>query len=69
MAKEYKVLKITELTKLTDTGGVERFYRHQVKTKGGTIISIDISEADFTPDKAAPLLEKKATEADKVLAL
>jgi hypothetical protein len=67
--KAYKVLKIDEMTKLSDIGGVEKFYRHQIKTKGGIVLTVDISEKDFTAEKAAPILEKKATEADKILAL
>lgn len=69
MQKPYKVLKIDELTRVSDVGGIEKFYRHQIKTKGGIILTVDISERDFTAEKAAPILEKKATEADKILAL
>ena len=69
MAKEYKVLSIDELTRLSDTGGVERYYRHRIKTQGGVVLTVDIDEKDFTADKAAPILLKKAQEADKVLGL
>ncbi|GAI75331.1 unnamed protein product, partial [marine sediment metagenome] len=47
----------------------ERFYRHQIKTKGGVVLTVDIDEKDFTAEKAAPILLKKATEADKIKAL
>lgn len=67
--KSYKVLKIDELSKVGDMGAIERYYRHTIKTRGGTILTIDISERDFTADKAAPILEKKAIEADKILTL
>ena len=67
--KPYKVLKIDEMTRLSDTGGVEKYYRHQIKTRGGTVLSVDISESDFTAEKAAPILEKRAVEADKILTL
>jgi len=67
--KAYKVLRIDELTRLTDIGGVERYYRHQIKTKGGVVLTVDIDEKDFTAAKAAPILEKRAVEADKILAL
>jgi len=69
MAEAYKVLKIDELTRVGDTGGIEHYYRHQIKTRGGIILSIDVPEKDFTAAKAAPILEKRATEADKILAL
>ena len=35
MAAEYKVLKIDELTRVSDAGGIEHYYRHTIKTKGG----------------------------------
>ncbi len=69
MDKEYKVLKIDEMTRMAEVGGIEKFYRHQIKTKGGVILTVDVSEKDFTAEKAAPILLKKATEADKILAL
>jgi len=69
MANDYKVLKITELIRPSDTEGVERYYRHSIKTRGGTVLNVDISEKDFTADKAAPILAKRAVEADKILAL
>ncbi len=69
MAKEYKVLSIVELTRLSDTSGIERYYRHRIKTKGGVVLTVDVSEADFTAEKAAPLLLEKAQAADRILAL
>lgn len=69
MPVDYKVLKIDEMTRIGELGGVERFYRHQVKTKGGVVLTVDIDEKDFTAEKAAPILLKKAQEADKILAL
>ena len=69
MEKAYKVLKIDEMTRLAETGGVEKYYRHQIKTRGKVILTVDVSEQDFTAEKAAPILEKHAAEADKILAL
>ena len=69
MERAYKVLKIDELVRPSDTDGVERYYRHTIKTRGGTRLTVDINEKDFTEDKAAPILEKRATEADKILSL
>ena len=69
MATEYKVLKIDELTRVGDTGGIEHYYRHQIKTHGGVVLTVNISEADFTAEKAAPILLAKAKEADKILKL
>jgi len=67
MGIEYKVLKIDELTRVGDLHGIEKYYRHQIKTKGGVILSVNIDEADFTPEKASPILSKKAQEADAIL--
>lgn len=69
MAAEYKVLKIDEMTRMAEAGGVEHYYRHQIKTRGGVILTVDIDEKDFTPEKAAPILLAAATKADKILAL
>ncbi len=69
MAAEYKVMKIDELTRLSEMGGVERYYRHTIKTKGGIVLTVDISEKDFTDKLAAPILAKRAENADKILAL
>lgn len=69
MAKEYRVLKIDELVKPSDRGGVERYYRHTIKTAGGTVLKVDVGAGDFTADKAAPILQAAAVEADKILKL
>jgi len=69
MATEYKVLKIDELTRVSETRGIEKYYRHQIKTKGGVILTVDIDEPDFTEEKAAPILLAKAKNADKIKSL
>ncbi len=69
MAEGYKVLSIDELTRLSDTGGIERYYRHKIKSTGGVVLTVDISQKDFTDKLAAPILLKAAQNADKILAL
>lgn len=69
MDKEYKVLKIDELVRPGEVSGVERYYRHTIKTKGGVILTVDIDEKDFTPEKAAPILLAAANKADAILKL
>jgi len=69
MAAEYKVLKIDEMIRPGEIAGIEKFYRHTIKTKGKIVLTVDIDEKDFTPEKAAPILQKAAVEADKILAL
>ena len=65
----FKVLKIDEMTRLAESGGIEKYYRHQIKTRGGIVLTVDIDSRDFTAEKAAPLLARKAAEADAILAL
>ena len=67
--KAYKVLSIDELVRVSDTGGVERYYRHRIKTAKGVVISVDVDAKDFTAEKAAPILAARAAEADKIMAL
>lgn len=67
--KSFKVLKIDEMVRMKPEGGIEKFYRHQIKTRGGTVLTVDIDEEDFTPEKAEPILARKATEADKIKSL
>lgn len=69
MGTEYKVLTIDEMVRPGEVTGIEKFYRHRIKTKGKVILTVDIDEADFTPEKAAPILLAAATKADKILAL
>jgi hypothetical protein len=67
--KDYKVLKIDEMIRPGEISGVERYYRHTVKTKGGIVLTVDIDKKDFSATKAAPILLKAAQEADKILTL
>ena len=67
MQNEYKVLKIDELSRVSDLHGIEKYYRHTIKSKGGTVLTVDIDEKDFIAEKATPILTKKAQEADAIL--
>ena len=67
--KAYRVLNINEMTRVAEAGGVEKYFRHQIRTKSGTILTVDIGEENFTAEKAAPILAEKAVEADKIKAL
>lgn len=69
MATTYKVIKIDELTRVGDDRTLEHYYRHTIKTKGGVVLTVDIAQKDFTPEKADPILTKAADNADKILAL
>lgn len=69
MAAEYKVLKIDEMTRVDEVRGIVHTYRHTLRTKGGVVLTVEIDEKDFNAEKAAPILAKKAAEADKILSL
>jgi len=58
-----------EMVRPSDTRGVETFYRHTIKTRGGVVLNVDIDKEDFTPERAAPHLTEAAKNADKILAL
>lgn len=64
--KAYTVLKIDELMRVGDMGTLEKYYRSTIKTKGGTVLTIDISEKNFTAALAIPILTAHAQEADKI---
>lgn len=67
--KEYKVLRIDQLSRMSETRGIEQYYRVQIKTRGGVILDVDLDSKDFTEDKAKAILTKQAQNADKILGL
>ncbi len=69
MDRDYKVLKIREMMRPGEGEGVEKFYRHTIKTRGGTVLNIEVAEADFTEERVKGILKDKANEADKILKL
>lgn len=69
MAKDYDVLAIDQLTRVSDIKGIEPFYRVKIKTKGGVILTVDVDEKDYTEEKAALILAKAAQNTDKIKAL
>ena len=69
MAREFEVLKIDELVRPSDRGGIEKYYRHTIRTRGGTVLTMDIGEGDMAKDKVSAALVKRATEFDAIKAL
>ncbi len=67
--KAYRVLKIDELVRQADAGGIERYYLYTIRTRSGVTLTVDGSEADFKADKMGPVLAERATEADKIMSL
>ena len=69
MSKEYEVIKSDQLTRVSDTRGLENYYRVQIRTGAGVVLSVDIDEDDWTPAKAGPILLARAKNADEILKL
>lgn len=69
MAKEYEILWIDQLTRAADRGGIERYARVKFRTQKGILWTIEIDDPDLTPEKAGPIVEKKAKELDAVMNL
>ncbi len=67
MAKAYEVISIDQLSRVSDTRGIEPFYRHRIRTKERTVLSVDIDQEDFTPGKTDKILTEAATNADTIL--
>jgi hypothetical protein len=66
MGKNYTVSRISPITKIGPTGDLEHYQRIDSITAGGTRFTIDVRDADATPDKVAPILEKRAGELDAI---
>jgi hypothetical protein len=69
MAKEYTVKRIRELTRLTETGDLEKFYRIEAVTTKGTQFSVDIPESQSRPDAVQTVLAARAKELDAIKGL
>lgn len=67
--KPYRVLRIDELVRQAEAGGIERYYRFTIRTRAGITLSVDGSESDFKADTMGPALLAKAAEADKIMSL
>lgn len=69
MTKPFEVVTTDEMTRTARTGGLERFYRLKILTKGGAVQTVDVDGEDYYPEKIQPILTKVAENADKILAL
>jgi len=69
MAAEYKVIDAVEMTGIDDASGLYKFRRYTLRTKGGSVIKVDLRESHWTPEKAADVFLKAATTEDKIRAL
>jgi len=69
MGNKYEVIQADQLTRVNDTRGLENYYRVKIRTEGGTVLSVDIDEKDWTPEKSGPILLAAAENADAILKL
>lgn len=65
----FEVLLIQELQRTSKLQGLEKYYRHRIETRGGTVMTVDIGENDFTPEKVKVILTERAENADRILKL
>lgn len=66
MGKNYTVQRISPITKIGPTGDLEHYQRIDGLTAGGTRFTIDVRDVDATPERVAPILEKRAHELDAI---
>lgn len=69
MAAEYKVIKSVERTGIDEAEGIYRYRVYTLRTKGGSVITVNLMEKDWSPEKAAPIFLEAATREDKIRAL
>jgi hypothetical protein len=69
MATEYKVTNSIEMTGISNEGKIYKFRRYTLRTKSGSVITVELDEKDWTAEKAGAIFLKAATEEDKIRAL
>lgn len=69
MAELFHDVDIVERTEITREGRVEKVYRASAYTASGVFFRIDIPEKDFTKEKVAQALSKKAQQIEAIKAL
>lgn len=69
MAELYHSVDIIERTEITREGRAQKVYRVSAYTKSGVYFRIDLPEEDFTKEKVAKALAKKAQQIEEIKAL
>jgi len=69
MATEYTVRDIKERSRLAADGSIEKIYHIEAVSAGGIYFTLDLTEAQTEPKRAAELLKAKAQQFDRVKAL
>jgi hypothetical protein len=66
MAAEYVVKNISERARLAGDGSIEKLYKVEAVTAGGTHFSLELTEAQTDPKQAAVILKAKAKQLDAI---
>jgi len=69
MSKDYTVKQITERAHLAPDGTIQKIYRIEATTAGGTFFTVDLTEEQTDPKRAAEILTAKAVQLDRVKGL
>lgn len=69
MAELFHDVDIVERTEITKEGRVEKVYRVSAYTASGVFFRIDLPEKDFTKEKVAKALSKKAQQMEDIKSL
>jgi hypothetical protein len=57
------------MTGISNEGKIYKFRRYTLRTKSGSVITVELDEKDWTAEKAGAIFLKAATEEDKIRAL
>ena len=69
MAEWGKILRVSEMRRMTPAGDISVYFRYQVQTKGGIVFTEDIPGEEVTEAKVEAVLKEKAQLLDKTKAL
>ena len=69
MTGTFTNVEVTERTQITPQGKVAKVYKVTAVTLSGTLLSVDVDEKDFHPDKVKEILAAKALEIENIKAL
>jgi len=69
MAKDYTVLNIKPVTRLTSTGMYLKMYEVQAITTNGMTFSVELPQVGFSKEDAAIALQAEAEKLEATLAL
>lgn len=69
MAELFHDVDIVERTEITKEGRMEKVYRVSAYTASGVFFRIDLPEKDFSKEKVAKALAKKAQQIEEIKAL